>query len=191
VSRRSISGLRWSRPCLPVHARSRGASPAKRLGLSFEAKVGNALPHALAGVWFEFHDDNGRGFCQPDFLLATPSGISIIETKLTYTKEAWVQLRGLYLPVVRWWLEESCCFLPIRVAQVCKNLTREWPPEDVGHSLDSPHSLVHWLGHSPLATQTIPFPPNLLATIPVPAHTGEVIKPTRRSSIGKTQFLCP
>ena len=99
---RHVVGLQWVRPLTveSIPPKAKGHTAPQREGLAYEAKVRKALPHALAGMWFEFSDANGYGRCQPDFLLCKPSGVQIVETKLTYTLAAWEQLFFLYKPVV-------------------------------------------------------------------------------------------
>lgn len=55
----------------------------------------------MTNCWFRFSDVFGTGFCSPDLLLLTKSGLLVLECKLTYTPEARAQLLGLYLPVLR------------------------------------------------------------------------------------------
>ena len=55
------------------------------------------------GPWFEFHDQAGRRWCQPDGILLdrAQDAAVIYEVKYQHTPDAWWQLRELYLPVVR------------------------------------------------------------------------------------------
>ena len=155
---RHVVGLQWVRP-LPVESippKAKGHTAPQREGLAYEAKVRKALPHALAGMWFEFSDANGYGRCQPDFLLCKPSGVQIVETKLTYTLAAWEQLFFLYKPVVKCWLRRE-----VAVAQVCKNLAEGAVDTQVGEDLDCGMLLVPWrgaIGALPLSPQHQPWP---------------------------------
>ena len=69
-------------------------------GMAFERSVAKALPRALHGQWFYFEDDNGPGYCSPDFILVVGGVPWVLECKLTFTPEAYAQLNGLYLPLV-------------------------------------------------------------------------------------------
>lgn len=93
------------------HARTRSASSstAQRLGLSYQKKIEKFVRSnsnswdVKCGVWFCYHDDDRRRFCQPDILLddAANKVCVIVETKLRWTANAWWQLRRLYEPVLR------------------------------------------------------------------------------------------
>jgi hypothetical protein len=101
--KREISGLRWARrldgkpSCIPS-GRPRGA---KAQGLRYERQLAKAFPSFSHGVWFEFEDLNGHGYCQVDFLVEFPRIVSILEVKYTWTIEGHLQLERLYEPVVR------------------------------------------------------------------------------------------
>jgi hypothetical protein len=83
-------------------------SPAQKLGLAYERKLGKALQAAFGpanvahGPWFRFEDSLGEAFCSPDFILRVgPSGgIVIVEAKLSYVPEAIEKLLKLYCPVI-------------------------------------------------------------------------------------------
>jgi hypothetical protein len=79
--------------------------------LRYERKVKRHLDSEAQGrfdflyqPWIYFEDSNGTGFCRPDFIL-TPAGRErhriVVDAKRTATWRAEVQLRGLYLPVLR------------------------------------------------------------------------------------------
>lgn len=118
--KRKVQGLRWAtlcdRPtCIPV-SRPRGAKAA---GLRYERMLAKAMPEALRGQWFEFEDQNGRGFCQTDLLLPITFGrVAVLECKYTWTWEGLTELEQLYLPVVREALKKDVIGL-----MVCKKLT--------------------------------------------------------------------
>src|SRR5215469_252521 len=102
-NKRVISKIRWAslcdRPdCIPL-ARPKGAKAA---GLRYERLFAKQFPEALHGQWFEYEDANGHGYCQPDVILSLlPRCLVVFESKYTLTAEAFAQLEGLYLPVVR------------------------------------------------------------------------------------------
>lgn len=80
-------------------------------GLAFQRKVGKRLKQLIAleelfgilkdGEWYEFIDQEGIGFCQPDFELHYPDHIVCIECKLTQTPNAHLQVAELYKPVLQ------------------------------------------------------------------------------------------
>lgn len=127
----------------------------KARGLAYERELAKALPQAHHGVWFEFEDTNGHGYCQPDFILELgprPTPVFIIETKLRWTLEGHLQVEGLYVPVVEATLGRKAIG-----GEVCKVLvpgagavlTRSLPEliraAGLGH-----RAVLHWLGNSPL-----------------------------------------
>jgi hypothetical protein len=104
TSFRRLSHLTWARPS---HKRAAGqrARPGtqKARGLLLEQHVASRLPpppRTLHGQWFAFRDDNGFGFCQPDFILPFLNPILVFECKLTYHPYVSAQLRHLYIPIV-------------------------------------------------------------------------------------------
>ena len=130
---RQIRGLLWARtlrerpPCIPV-GRPRGAKAA---GVKFEATLAaGPLVAATRGVWIEFADANGHGYAQADFVGESAAGPFVAEAKLTWTTEAYVQLRGLYLPLLRAIYHRS-----VGAVIVCANLTKETPRAEVAGSL--------------------------------------------------------
>lgn len=100
---RQVSGLRWAkrmeaRPGFIPIGRPRGA---KAQGIRYEKALGLALgPEARRGVWWEFEDAQGHGYCQTDFLLELAQGSVILEVKYTWVPEGHQQIEGLYGPVV-------------------------------------------------------------------------------------------
>lgn len=98
---RRIDRLRWARPCAPPgfpsnpHLRGKKAA-----GLRYERALAEAIPRSVRGQWFEFEDQNGHGYCQPDVLLQHGAAQVIFEAKLSMTLTALVQLEHLYCPVV-------------------------------------------------------------------------------------------
>lgn len=97
--------------CIP-QGRPRGAKAA---GIRFEKAVFEALsgpagglstprgdaPSCIRGQWFEFEDENGCGYCQPDIIYPfLPDFFAVIEVKYTLVPGAHQKLTNLYLPVV-------------------------------------------------------------------------------------------
>ena len=101
---RRIKGLKWAkrlenRPkCLGAPKRVSGAKAA---GVRYEKALAKGLPKAIEhGVWWEFEDQEGKGFCQTDFLWVRDDFVLVMECKYTWTVEAEEKLWGLYVPVV-------------------------------------------------------------------------------------------
>ncbi len=100
------------------------------------------------GVWFEFVDGHGRGHCEVDYLLLTPTSVYVFEVKLTQTPRGLSQLQDLYLPVTRKVFRD----VPVYGVMICKTLWTE--PANLATSWDQVHSHVqptelltwHWLG---------------------------------------------
>jgi len=99
---RIVSGLKSAVPidrpkCIP-RSRPRGV---RSLGLRFERQLAAALPEANHGQWFEYEDDNGKGYCQTDLIISFEDHLAVLECKLSNVESAYRQLNELYLPVVR------------------------------------------------------------------------------------------
>jgi hypothetical protein len=98
--KRIIVGLKWAKrlsakpSCIPT-SRPRGI---KAYGARYERDFAkwSGLARSARGVWFEFEDKNGHGYCQVDFLLDS----HVLELKHTWTEDGHVELEKLYLPVV-------------------------------------------------------------------------------------------
>lgn len=137
---RQISDLRWvkvlaERPKVIPLSRPRGV---RREGIKFEEALAcGALREAQRGMWLEFSDANGHGFAQCDFFFSGDVPV-IAEAKLTWRREAYVQLRGLYLPLLR------AIFPHVGAFVVCANLTRDTPRDEVVHVL--PDALSRGVG---------------------------------------------
>lgn len=173
---RRIDQLEWAQECprpkaIPI-GRPRGAKAA---GVRYEKAVARALPQAKHGQWFEYSDHNGSGWCQPDLLLDLPNGVLVLEVKYTWTAAAYVQLEGLYLPVVGKARSKPC-----RGMMVCRNLVDSGQMAGVYVTGDFVRACtvaasggrvaLQWLGKSPLWTP---------AAIPAPSHRAPVATPAR------------
>lgn len=143
---RRLCGLKWARqierPGGIPKGRPRGAKAA---GVRYERALAAALPEAHHGLWWEYLDDNGMGFCQTDLLLLGPDCALVLECKYTWTEEAWEQLEHLYLPVVARALD-----CPTYGVQVCKTLRGEtsdvcWTLEEaLAIALEGRRPSMHW-----------------------------------------------
>ncbi len=169
MSPRQVCGLRWARRLearpgfIPV-ARPRRAD--KKAGLRYENAIARVLPEAEHGVWWEFEDRAGLGWCQTDFVLQgqgpAPGRVLVLEAKLTWTWEGHRQLEGLYLPVVQMATAPRAkgLALPVVGVLVARRLTPEAPERaSISRSLEeavqgaaSGHrSVLHWIGRGQLA----------------------------------------
>src|SRR5215469_9292125 len=100
---RMVEGLRWAREinrpnCIPIGKATRGP---KAQGVRYERQVAFSIGDARNGVWFEFEDENGRGYCQVDLMWQHGGAVVVGECKYTWTPDAMTKLLGLYVPVVR------------------------------------------------------------------------------------------
>lgn len=121
-----VRGLKWaewaSNPFgnTPPPPKKGPRAVARREGLAFQATLAAALSQipALSGPWIRYEDRTGIHFAQPDFLLF-PSGEEpvVLEAKLTFRAEAFLQLSLLYLPLLEALLSRKV--LPV---VACKNL---------------------------------------------------------------------
>lgn len=108
----------------PPHFLPEPSTPAQKLGLRYERRVGKVLAKETASLGWTFWDHpwigNDLTTRQPDFVLISPSGGALVaEVKLT-----WVDTQAQ--------LEEYCSLLtrmelaPIPFS-ICRNLTPETP----------------------------------------------------------------
>lgn len=126
------------------------------MGLQYERKLAKAIPGSTHGQWFEFWDDNGRGWCQPDLLFRTLDGIFILECKLTDVAGAQAQLDRLYRPVVAQAYDTRLG--SVYGIVVTRHLTQNTNPRRVVATLSAAVELalsgttpiLHWLGHKVL-----------------------------------------
>lgn len=89
------------------HPSARRASTAQREGIRYQRKierwaVGGKFDGSITfSPWYYFVDGSGRRhFCQPDILFDDGAAMVVAEVKLSWTADAWWQLRRLYLPVL-------------------------------------------------------------------------------------------
>lgn len=149
---RVIRRLQWAEPLkarpatIPL-SRPRGAKAA---GLRFERALAKHLFEGAHGVWFEFRDENGHGYCQPDHLYSfLPSFIAVIEVKYTLVLEAYSKLRDLYLPVVS--KAMKCPTVGIIIVRnllpgITSEVYTDLPAAAVAADISDYPALVHWRG---------------------------------------------
>lgn len=156
---RVVEGLKWAERRLEGPWGTRGSRPrgAKALGVTYEKALAKALPDALRGVWWEFEDANGGGWCQTDLLLEGRETTLVLEAKLSWVMQGHSQLELLYKPVL-----ELALGKPVLGVVVCKTL-RSGMPASVSITSDLPSALalarsarrpvLHWIGNGPLLTR--------------------------------------
>lgn len=152
---RVVVGLNSAQLALrPPWPSPRGAKGAKAAGHRYERALAAEVPYAIHGLWVEFSDINGRGFCQPDLVIkdvahAGRTHTVVLESKITWTPNGHGQVAELYAPVLeRLWGQ------PVVGVVVCKHLTPEvplsWVHGDlaaaVAAALGGRQSVWHWLG---------------------------------------------
>lgn len=173
VSRTVQGAIKWARPCprprnIPI-SRARGA---KAFGLRYEKAFALRIRDSVAGQWFEYEDASGKHFCQMDLLfkrpLQTPERVKadpgvgclvVAECKYSWTLDAFQQLHGLYLPVLRAYAGLGRQILGF---QVCKRLLPNMPQGvTICRGLEEALSAsskgqkwvtLHWLGKASLET---------------------------------------
>lgn len=136
--------------CIPV---SRPRAAGKKAGLRYERALGRQLPQAQHGKWFRYMDYEGWHYCQPDYILPLGDEIVILECKYTWTPEAYMQIEGLYVPVVgralgrpTWGVQVCKRLLPASRSSVIRgDLASALVAARQGH-----RACLHWLGDSPL-----------------------------------------
>lgn len=147
---REIEGLRSVKLSASPWPKSRPRG-VKAKGLRYERALAKVIPSAKHGLWFNFVDRNGPGFCSPDFIIEGHSFVAVLECKLTDTDEARKQIRALYTPIL-----EKFYSKPVLGVVVAKYLTPN--SRNIVHDLASALKLtknsaiatLHWLGKGPI-----------------------------------------
>lgn len=149
--RMAIPPLQAERATREIWGKSKGSSPAAKLGLRYENRVEKQLAYHTGqgrfsriehNPWFTFHDKFGTSNCSPDFLLHNADGsIIVVEVKLTWVEVAAHKLNDLYNPVISAALETWCYPLII-----CRNITPKAPPAalTLSKALVSDFRLLLW-----------------------------------------------
>lgn len=122
----------WGRTPTPSN---RSGTPAMRAGRRYEARALAYLQEVLGSdfkksQWFRYAGNAGIRYCQVDGLLHCEAFTAIFEVKVTFTSDAWWQLRKQYEPVVR------KAYVPsrLRLVIVCKSFDPAAAfPEPVNH----------------------------------------------------------
>lgn len=143
------SHVTYSASCLqpkwvtPGHPRG-----TRALGLRFERAFAKAVPKAIHGQWFQYIDESGPNWCQPDFLLISKHKVIVIEVKLTDFTGACAQIKQLYIPV----LQAAYPDHQISGLVVLRHLSRVADSTPVHTTLidalvsSESLPLIHWLG---------------------------------------------
>lgn len=124
---------RFVRP--PAYAVERKWRGSKRAGILFERKVGEKLDElypnmVLHNCWVEYYDSiYGVRTCSPDHLIVDVEEgvVTIVECKLSHTRDAWEQINNVYKPVV----EKLLPGFVVRGIEVCKHFTSGIPYPDI------------------------------------------------------------
>lgn len=175
MSFRIIRNLAWAIPCKRPncigHGRPRGV---KRLGVVYERllaeELGGDWKH---GQWFEFEDQNGHGYCQPDFVRVVDDAAVVLEAKLTWLPEAHQQIDLLYRPVL-----EAVFDRQVVGVVVAKRLVAGMNAA-IAHNLPSaleaaravPRVALHWTGKTSLYPSPRVGLSALLPLSTTPAHS--------------------
>ena len=179
---RTVYGLRWARAATKVpFGAPRPRKPAKRLGIKYEKDLALALgPSWVHGAWFEFSDQNGPGYCQPDLYRVYADCVVVLEAKYTWVPEGHPQIEHLYRPILEKVYDRPCVGVV-----VCKNLVLgalakhfSTLAEAVFQSAQGP-CVLHWRGgqiYRPLSQVSV-FPS--LPTFPVPDTLRETVESAR------------
>ncbi len=143
---------------IPV-SRARGA---KREGIKYERDFANALgSRARHGIWFQWRDSRGLGWCQTDVIYEHSGAVYVFECKYTWTADARRKLEGLYIPLI-----ESILGKPTFGIVVCRKLTRETPGPIVGTLEDAMRladkcPTLHWDSNAPALVNPANIGPTL------------------------------
>lgn len=128
---RPVEDILWARPCTRPHfvpvSRPKGSKAA---GLRYERAFAKFLKPlgCIHGQWFEYEDETGIRYCQPDLLFPINLRLmAILEVKYTLVDRAFDQLLDIYKPVV-----EAAYNIPVGLVTVFKN---------IGHA--NGHMLLH------------------------------------------------
>jgi hypothetical protein len=110
---------------------------SQKLGLAYEKKAiaylaNMRLPMKVA-PGFAFYDDTGKHYCVPDVIINLDNKVVIIECKISHSYRAWCQLRLLYQPVLRHYLQRK----PVSICEMTRNYEAQVGlPEPVNLILD-------------------------------------------------------
>ena len=130
-----------SRPnCIPK-ARARGSAAR---GLTYERKVGKYLktlfPNLKSGVWFQYQDGSGPGYCQPDHFVKLPNQTLLVECKLSEKQSGYSQMLDLYRPIL-----EQTYGLPVTCVLAARHIvSRRKLILDVRDALATPGEVYLW-----------------------------------------------
>lgn len=131
---------------------------AKGEGVRFERAFGKSLGSALSGQWFEFFDENGKGYAQTDHLLFSTSAVYCIECKLGNIPSGRKQFSELYKPIL-----EMVYQRPAYGIVCARYVSEDSEPKLIQHSLTAALAASHsrittlqWRERMPLA-----LPPGL------------------------------
>lgn len=130
MTHRVVSQLAHAQPTPPPSLRfaraEKNAKGSRAKGYTYQRVVGRKLRDLgltpLSSQWFSFHDAAGHGYCQIDHLVLFPTGVLLIECKLTQTDSAFLQMSQLYVPILEFIYKR-----PVITLQACRGL--RYPPQ--------------------------------------------------------------
>lgn len=114
----------------PPYPEPRPRNAARKAGLRFQRRVEKELSRRFpenevrCGLWLTYHDRFGIGAAQVDAVVELEEAIVVVEAKLTHVLDAEIQLREVYLPLLRW-LHPS---RPFVLVEACKNWCKNLRP---------------------------------------------------------------
>lgn len=121
----------------------------------YEGLVAAAVPQAQHGLWFEFWDSHGPGYCSPDLVLDLPEATVVLECKLSWVSEAHSQILQLYRPILELARGKPCVGLV-----VVKYLSQGAPLGDVCRGLSEGVSFARSTNRCAIFHWPQPAPPH-------------------------------
>lgn len=135
---------------------------AKAAGVRYEKALAGMLPSFAHGQWWQYQETSGGkwSYCQTDLIGRVGEIAVVLESKYTWTEEAWKQLDRLYIPVVRAALRREVVGI-----QVCKVLreARGLVTSDLNEAIALAMAgavpvTLHWAGLSQLSAYSPALP---------------------------------
>lgn len=173
MGHRVIRGLKWALPVSRPDFQPRYARKgAKGRGVAYEKALGKELgAEWTRGQWFEFLDDDGKGWCQVDFFHRTADATIVLESKLSWVPEAHTQLELLYRPVVEMAWKKPMIGLVVtrRLVPGCTGAIAHTLPSAIKAAASCRNVVLHWSGKGPLILRPHSAQPRGIPLTPLPA----------------------
>lgn len=151
---RIIDGLVWARPCLrPEFVPKPRLRGSKAEGLRYERRVAAAIPQAQTGLWFEYIDAHGKGWCNPDLVIDLGDCLAVLECKRTERLQAQSQILDLYKPVMELALGRAVIGVQVtKFLTQMTDITQVTPRlvEALARARSGEVPTLHWLGKGPI-----------------------------------------